>query len=80
MLFVIGIVSARTGSLFNGPNTTLSVQIFKNASSPLRAAQHRAWAAALTLIVIVFLFTVLARIVHRDLLTPFDGGLTSEPT
>ena len=39
-----------TPSLFNGPNTALSVQIFSNATSPFTAAQDRAWGAALTLI------------------------------
>jgi phosphate transport system permease protein len=63
LLFVIGSVFRTNRSLFNGPNTTLSVQIFKNASSPFAASQQRAWAAALTLIGIVFVFTVLARMV-----------------
>jgi phosphate transport system permease protein len=62
LLFVIGTAFRTNTSLFNGSNTTLSVQIFKNASSPFVASQQRAWAAALTLIGIVFIFTVLARI------------------
>ena len=62
LLFVIGSAFRTNRSLFNGSNTTLSVQIFKNASSPFVASQQRAWAAALTLIGIVFIFTVLARI------------------
>jgi phosphate transport system permease protein len=62
LLFVIGTAFRTNKSLFNGSNTTLSVQIFKNASSPFLASQQRAWAAALTLIGIVFIFTVLARI------------------
>jgi len=62
LLFVIGTAFRTNKSLFNGSNTTLSVQIFKNASSPFVASQQRAWAAALTLIGIVFIFTVLARI------------------
>ena len=49
-------------SLFNGPNTALSHQIFRNAASPFPGAQDRAWGAALTLILIVFIFTVLARL------------------
>ena len=61
LLFVIGTVFRTNRSLFNGSNTTLSVQIFKNAQSPFPASQQRAWAAALTLIGIVFIFTVLAR-------------------
>jgi phosphate transport system permease protein len=61
LLFVIGSAFRTNRSLFNGTNTTLSVQIFKNASQPFAASQQRAWAAALTLIGIVFVFTVLAR-------------------
>ena len=53
----------RNWSLFNGPNTALSQQIFRNASSPFPGAQDRAWGAALTLILIVFIFTMLARLV-----------------
>ena len=62
LLFTIGIVTETNTSLFNGPNTTLSYQIFRNASSPFPGAQDRAWGAALTLIAIVFIFTVLARL------------------
>jgi phosphate transport system permease protein len=63
LLFVIGSTYRSNRSLFNGPNTTLSVQIFNNASSSYVASQQRAWAAALTLIGIVFIFTVLARLI-----------------
>jgi phosphate transport system permease protein len=62
LLFVIGTAFRTNRSLFNGSNTTLSVQIFKNAQSPYLASQQRAWAAALTLIGIVFVFTLVARI------------------
>jgi len=63
LLFVIGITSTTNTSLFHGSNTALSVQIFRNATSPFAAQQDRAWGAALTLILIVFVFTVLARLV-----------------
>ena len=49
--------------LFHGINTTLSVQIWTNAQSVFPAAQDRAWGAALTLIALVFLCTLFARIV-----------------
>ena len=62
LLFVIGSTYKSNRSLF-GPNTSLSVQIFSNATSSYPAAQQRAWTAALTLIAIVFIFTVLARLV-----------------
>jgi phosphate transport system permease protein len=63
LLFIIGIVSSTNTSLFNGPNTALSVQIFKNANSPFEGAIQRGYGAALTLILIVFIFTALSRIV-----------------
>ena len=50
-------------SLFNGINATLSLEIFSNARSLFTVAQDRAWAAAFTLILIVFVFTILARLV-----------------
>jgi phosphate transport system permease protein len=62
LLFTIGIVTETNWSLFNGPNTTLSYQIYRNASSPFPGAQDRAWGAALTLIMIVFIFSLLARL------------------
>jgi phosphate transport system permease protein len=38
------------------------VQIFGNATSSFVAAQDRAWGAALTLVVLTFLVTLVARI------------------
>ncbi len=63
LLFTIGIVRETNSSLFHGQNTALPLQIFANATSPFTPAQDRAWGAALTLIVIVFVFTILARLV-----------------
>jgi phosphate transport system permease protein len=62
LLFTIGIVRESNSSLF-GPNTALSTQIFANASQPFPGAIDRAWGAALTLVAIVFIFTVLARLI-----------------
>lgn len=62
LLFTIGVVSKPNTKLF-GANTALSAQIFKNAQVPFAAAQDRAWAAALTLILLVFVLTVAARVV-----------------
>jgi phosphate transport system permease protein len=61
LLFTIGIVSEANTNLFSGPNTTLSYQIFRNAASPFVGAQERAYGAALTLVLLVFVFTALAR-------------------
>jgi phosphate transport system permease protein len=63
LLFTIGFVTRTNTSLFHGPNVALPLLIFRNAVSPFTAAQDRAWGAALTLVVIVFVFTLLARIV-----------------
>ena len=45
--------------------STLSLQIFGNAITGFKAAQARAWAGALTLIAMVLLFTVAARLIAR---------------
>ncbi len=67
LLFTIGVVSKANPNIFSGTNTTLSAQIFRNAASPFVGAQNRAWGAAFTLICIVFIFTVLARVVSAVL-------------
>jgi phosphate transport system permease protein len=63
LLFTIGIVNETNTSLLHGSNTALSVEIFYNATQPFAAQQDRAWGAAFTLIVIVFVFTIMARLV-----------------
>jgi len=62
LLFTIGFTNEINTSLTHGTNTALSVQIFSNATSPFTSAQDRAWGAAFTLILIVFVFTILARV------------------
>jgi phosphate transport system permease protein len=63
LLFAIGYTTKVNTDLFHGPNVALPFLIFRNATSPFPAAQDVAWGAALTLIVIVFVFTLLARLV-----------------
>jgi phosphate transport system permease protein len=63
LIFTVGIVTESNSNVFKGPNTALPAQIFSNASSPFIGAQHRAYGAAFTLIVLVFAFTALARVV-----------------
>ena len=65
LLFTIGTVNAANPSLFDGTNTALSAQIFANASQPFDAAIDRAWGAALTLILLVFVLTGVARMIAR---------------
>jgi phosphate transport system permease protein len=63
ILFVVGAVNETNWNPFSGENTALTAQIFSNASQPFAVSQDRAWGAALTLIVIVLLFTIIARII-----------------
>jgi len=63
LLFTILQASATNTNLFGGANTTLSQQIFLNATSPYVGAEARAWGSALTLIVIAFVLMLVARII-----------------
>ena len=65
LLFTIGTVTSANRHLTEGTNTALSAQIFANARQPFEGAIERAWGAALTLIVLVFLMTAIARLVAR---------------
>ncbi len=60
LLFTIGSVTELHLSAF-GQNTALSTQIYSNATQP--GGEPLAWGAALTLIAIVVVFTLLARLV-----------------
>jgi phosphate transport system permease protein len=46
--------------------STLSLQIFGSATGGFVNAQQRAWAGALTLIAIVLLLTIMARLIARS--------------
>ncbi|HEX2850759.1 MAG TPA: phosphate ABC transporter permease PstA [Acidimicrobiales bacterium] len=63
LLFTIGATRTVNTSVFNGVNTALSTQIFRNAQLPFTGAQDRAWGAALTLIALVLVLTLVARLV-----------------
>ena len=69
LLLTIGTTNVVNSNPFKGTNTTLSKVIWDNAQTPFAAATDRAWGAALTLIVIVFVFTVIARIVSSRFAT-----------
>jgi phosphate transport system permease protein len=62
LLFAVGAATAYNPHMFTEANTALSVQIFGNANSSFVAAQDRAWGAALTLVLLTFLVTLVARI------------------
>jgi phosphate transport system permease protein len=61
LIVTAGVTFSANPNLFQGENTALPAQIYRNATQPFEAAQERAWGAALTLVVIVLLFTIIAR-------------------
>jgi phosphate transport system permease protein len=63
LVVTAGVVYTTNWNLFDGNNTALPAQIFRNASQPFQNAVDRAWGAALTLMVIVLLATLIARII-----------------
>src|SRR3954452_238735 len=67
LIFTIGAAKATNWNVFKGTNTSLSMQIYGNAKESFVTAQERAWGAALTLIALEFLFTVLARVLSARL-------------
>lgn len=62
LLFTIGAATSYNPQLFDGANNALSAQIFQNATSSFLPAQDRAWGAALTLVLLTFLVTLVARV------------------
>ncbi len=67
VLFTVGFTNSINWNPFSGTNVTLAQLIFSNASAPYEGAQQRAYAAALTLIMLVLLLTVIARLVAARL-------------
>jgi phosphate transport system permease protein len=61
LLFTIGSISHFNGLALTEQNTALSTQIFSNATQP--GGEPLAWGAALTLIAMVLVLTMLARFV-----------------
>jgi phosphate transport system permease protein len=70
LLFTIGAARNFNTDVLNRANTALSTQIFRNATQPFPGAVERAWGAALTLIVLVVVLTILARIVTKRFAVP----------
>jgi len=62
LMFAVGAANAYNPDLFREANTALSLQIFGNATSAFPAAQDRAWGAALTLVLLTFIVTLVARV------------------
>ncbi len=61
LLFAMGAATEYNPNPFVEANTALSLQIFTNATSSFTAAQERAWGAALTLVLLTFFITLIAR-------------------
>lgn len=67
LLFALGLgATAYNTHYFTEINTALSQQIFVNATSAFAGAQERAWGAALTLVMLTFSFTLIARVFVRS--------------
>lgn len=62
LMFAVGAATEFNPNLFKEANTALSIQIFANANSSFVAAQDRAWGAALTLVLLTFMLTLIARL------------------
>jgi phosphate transport system permease protein len=61
LIVTINVVNRPNANIFSGSNTALAPQIFRGALDPNIPVMERAWGAALTLILLVFVFTVIAR-------------------
>jgi phosphate transport system permease protein len=70
LLFTIGASRKVNLGVFEGANTALPSQIFRNATQPFPGPIDRAWGAALTLIVLVVVLTILARLIAKRFAVP----------
>lgn len=61
LMFTIGAATEINTSLFHEETTALSKQIFANANEAVVNAQDRGWGAALTLVLLAFSLTLVAR-------------------
>jgi phosphate transport system permease protein len=67
LIFTIGAAKKTNWGVFHDANTSLPMQIYGNAKETFTTAQERAWGAALTLILLAFVATLLARLVAAKL-------------
>jgi phosphate transport system permease protein len=63
VVLVMGTTLRTNWSLFKSGNTSLPAQIYENARQPFDTAVDRAWGAALTLVVIVLITTLVGRFI-----------------
>jgi phosphate transport system permease protein len=64
LLFTVSTAFVLTGNL-NGQLNTLPLQIFQDIQNPRNAVVARAWGAALTLVALVLILNLIARVVSR---------------
>ncbi len=64
LLFTVSAAFALSGNL-NSQLNTLPLQIFSDITSPRNAVVTRAWGAALTLVVLILILNIVARLVAR---------------
>jgi phosphate transport system permease protein len=64
LLFTVSVATVITGNL-NAQINTLPVQIFQDITSPRNAIVARAWGAALTLVALILILNIVARLVSR---------------
>jgi phosphate transport system permease protein len=67
LLVSVGATSTINKNVFSGTNTALSAEIFRNIQTPFQGAHERAYGAALTLVGIVFVLSIAARLVSSRL-------------
>ena len=64
LLFTVSVAFTLSGNL-NSQLNTLPVQIFQDITSPRNAVVARAWGAALTLVAIILILNIVARLIAR---------------
>lgn len=65
LLLTVGFASSINNNPFSGPQEGLPLFVFTESGLPNQTALDRAWAGALTLIIIVMVLSLLARLVAR---------------
>jgi phosphate transport system permease protein len=64
LLFTAG-ATLKTSSNLGSFMNSLPVQIYSDVTSPTESVEHRAWGAALTLVVMILILNLIARLVSR---------------
>jgi phosphate transport system permease protein len=64
LLFTVSVATVITGNL-NAQINTLPVQVFQDITSPRNAIVARAWGAALTLVALILILNIVARLFSR---------------